>query len=59
MSRADLSFGAMGCHVRLIIGEPGPGAADRRAARSSEARAFVDEFEDASRGFGPTASSAR
>ncbi len=44
MSEHDLSFDAMGSHVRLLIGEPGPGLPP--AARAAEdARRFVERFE--------------
>ncbi len=52
MAEHDLSFEAMGSHVRLLIGEPGPGvpAAAEAAAR---ARDFVAEFEAALSRFDP------
>lgn len=46
MSYHDLSFEAMGCQVRLLIGEPLPGAAP--AAEAAErGRAFIEEFDSA------------
>jgi FAD:protein FMN transferase len=46
MAERDLSFDAMGSHVRLLIGEPGPGmpSASRAAA---DARRFVERFDAA------------
>jgi len=44
MTEHDLTFDAMGSHVRLLIGEPGPGTAP--AAKAAEAaRRFVTEFD--------------
>ena len=44
MAEHDVTFDAMGSHVRLLIGEPGPGMAP--AAEAAErARAFVAEFD--------------
>jgi thiamine biosynthesis lipoprotein len=40
----DVVFDAMGSHVRLMIGEPGPGMAPAPAA-AEQARRFVAEFE--------------
>ena len=48
----DTSFEAMGSHVRLLIGEPGPG--DAPAAEAAErAREFVAGFEAALSRFDP------
>lgn len=48
----DISFEAMGSHVRLLIGEPGPG--DAPAAEAADrAREFVAEFEVALSRFDP------
>jgi len=44
MTEHDLTFDAMGSHVRLLIGEPGPGTVP--AAKAAEAaRRFVTEFD--------------
>jgi thiamine biosynthesis lipoprotein len=52
MSEHDLSFEAMGSRVRLLIGEPEPGA--RPAAQAAEhARRFVYEFAAALSRFDP------
>ena len=42
----DVSFDAMGSHVRLLIGEPGPGMA-AAAEAAEQARQFVIEFDAA------------
>ena len=44
MSEHDVSFDAMGSHVRLLIGEPGPGM-EPAAAAAERARRFVAEFD--------------
>jgi FAD:protein FMN transferase len=44
MTEHDVSFEAMGSHVRLLIGEPGPGALPAAEA-AEQARRFVAEFE--------------
>ena len=44
MSEHDLQFDAMGSHVRLLIGEPGPGM-DPAAEAAERARRFVAEFD--------------
>jgi len=52
MTEHDVSFDAMGSHVRLLIGEPGPGLLP--AAEAAErARRFVAEFEGALSRFDP------
>ena len=52
MSEHDITFDAMGSHVRLLIGEPGPGMAP--AAEAAErARAYVGEFDAALSRFKP------
>ncbi|HEY5941304.1 MAG TPA: FAD:protein FMN transferase [Solirubrobacterales bacterium] len=52
MAEHDVSFEAMGSHVRLLIGEPGPGVPP--AAEAAErARRFVAEFEAALSRFDP------
>jgi FAD:protein FMN transferase len=48
----DVSFAAMGSHVRLLIGEPGPGQPPAAAA-AAEARRFLVEFEAALTRFDP------
>jgi thiamine biosynthesis lipoprotein len=40
----DFTFPAMGSHVRLLIGEPGPGLPPAATA-AAEARSFVADFE--------------
>ena len=52
MAGCDLTFQAMGSHVRLLIGEPGPGVepAEMAAARG---RDFVADFEAALSRFRP------
>jgi thiamine biosynthesis lipoprotein len=44
MSEHDVQFDAMGSHVRLLIGEPGPGMEPADAA-AERARRFVAEFD--------------
>ena len=44
MAEHELSFDAMGSHVRLLIGEPGPGMVPAAEA-AEEARRFVGEFD--------------
>lgn len=44
MTEHDLTFDAMGSHVRLLIGEPGPGMAPATTA-AEQARRFVLEFD--------------
>lgn len=44
MSEHDVVFDAMGSHVRLLIGEPGPGMAPAPAAAET-ARKFIVEFD--------------
>ena len=44
MGEHDVIFDAMGSHVRLLIGEPGPGMAPAPAA-AEQARQFVVEFD--------------
>jgi FAD:protein FMN transferase len=44
MSEHDVQFDAMGSHVRLLIGEPGPGMEPAEAA-AERARRFVAEFD--------------
>ena len=44
MAEHDLSFDAMGSHVRLLIGEPGPGM-DPAPVAAEAARGFVAEFD--------------
>ncbi len=54
----DISFDAMGSHVRLLIGEPGPGMAPAAVA-AEQARRFVVDFERHFRASSRTASCAR
>jgi thiamine biosynthesis lipoprotein len=44
MSEHDLTFQAMGSHVRLLVGEPGPGMVPA-VAGAEQARRFVEEFD--------------
>jgi len=44
MAEHDTVFDAMGSHVRLLIGEPGPGM-DPAPAAAEQAREFVAEFD--------------
>jgi FAD:protein FMN transferase len=44
VSEHDVTFDAMGSHVRLLIGEPGPGMEPAEAA-AERAREFVAEFD--------------
>lgn len=44
MSEVDLTFDAMGSHVRLLIGEPGRGMAPAAEA-ARRGRAFVEDFD--------------
>ncbi len=52
MGEHDVIFDAMGSHVRLLIGEPGPGMAPAPAA-AEQARQFVVEFDAALSRFRP------
>jgi len=52
MTEHDVSFEAMGSHVRLLIGEPGPGAPSASEA-AERARRFVAAFEAALSRFDP------
>jgi thiamine biosynthesis lipoprotein len=52
MAEHDVIFDAMGSHVRLLIGEPGPGMAPARAA-AERARQFIVEFDAALSRFKP------
>jgi FAD:protein FMN transferase len=52
MSEHDVSFDAMGSHVRLLIGEPGPGMAPAPAA-AERAREFILAFDAALSRFKP------
>jgi thiamine biosynthesis lipoprotein len=44
MSEHDLTFDAMGSHVRLLIGEPGPGMAPAAEA-AEQGRRFIEDFD--------------
>ncbi|HET7418420.1 MAG TPA: FAD:protein FMN transferase [Solirubrobacterales bacterium] len=52
MSEHDLSFEAMGSHVRLLVGEPGPGMPPAAVA-ADQARRFVEDLEAALSRFKP------
>ncbi len=52
MSEHDITFDAMGSHVRLLIGEPGPGMAPAAAAAERATR-FVMDFDAALSRFKP------
>jgi FAD:protein FMN transferase len=52
MSEHDVSFDAMGSHVRLLIGEPGPGMAPAPVAAEG-AREFILAFDAALSRFKP------
>ncbi|TMK57990.1 MAG: FAD:protein FMN transferase [Actinobacteria bacterium] len=52
MSERDLSFEAMGSHVRLLIGEPGPGMPPAAVA-AEQGRRFIEDFEAALSRFRP------
>jgi len=52
MGEHDLTFDAMGSHVRLLIGEPGPGMAPAAAA-AEQGRRFVEDFDAALSRFKP------
>jgi thiamine biosynthesis lipoprotein len=52
VSEHDVVFDAMGSHVRLIIGEPGPGMEPAPAA-AERARRFVVEFDETLSRFKP------
>jgi len=52
MAEHDVIFDAMGSHVRLLIGEPGPGMAPAPAAAEG-ARRFIVEFDAALSRFKP------
>jgi FAD:protein FMN transferase len=52
MSEHDLTFDAMGSHVRLLIGEPGPGMPPAAVA-AERGRWFVEEFDTALSRFRP------
>lgn len=52
MSEHDITFDAMGSHVRLLIGEPGPGLAPAAEA-AEEARQFIHAYDAALSRFKP------
>ncbi|HEX8752704.1 MAG TPA: FAD:protein FMN transferase [Solirubrobacterales bacterium] len=52
MSEHDLTFDAMGSHVRLLIGEPGPGM-DPAAEAAEQGRQFIEDFDAALSRFKP------
>ncbi len=54
MNEHDLTFDAMGSHVRFLIGEPKPGSELPPAAEAADAaRRFVEEFDAALSRFRP------
>jgi len=46
MAEHDLTFDAMGSHVRMLIGEPGPGMAPAAQA-AEQGRCFIQQFDAA------------
>jgi FAD:protein FMN transferase len=52
MGEHDLTFAAMGSHVRLLIGEPGPGMPPAAVA-AEQGRRFVEDFDAALSRFKP------
>ncbi len=52
MSTADVTFRAMGSEIRLIIGEPGPGA-DEPEDAIRKSRDFIEHFEQSLSRFRP------
>ena len=52
MNEHDLTFDAMGSHVRLLIGEPGPGL-EPAAEAAERARRFILDFDAALSRFKP------
>jgi thiamine biosynthesis lipoprotein len=52
MAEHDVTFDAMGSHVRLLIGEPGPGMAPAAEA-AAQAQRFVEGFDAALSRFKP------
>jgi thiamine biosynthesis lipoprotein len=58
MSEHDLTFDAMGSHVRLLIGEPGPGMPPAAAA-AEQGRRFVEDFDAALSRFQPSSELCR
>jgi len=58
MNEHDLTFDAMGSHVRLLIGEPGPGMAAAEVA-AEQGRRFVEDFDAALSRFKPDSELSR
>jgi FAD:protein FMN transferase len=58
MVEHDLTFDAMGSHVRLLIGEPGPGMPSTEVA-AEQGRRFVEDFDAALSRFKPTSELCR
>lgn len=58
MGEHDLTFDAMGSHVRLLIGEPGPGMPPVAVA-AEQGRRFVEDFDAALSRFKPTSELCR
>jgi len=58
MSEHDLTFDAMGSHVRLLIGEPGPGMPPAATA-AEQGRRFVEDFDQALSRFRPSSELCR
>jgi FAD:protein FMN transferase len=58
MNEHDLNFDAMGSHVRLLVGEPGPGMAPAAVA-AEQGRRFVEDFDAALSRFKPDSELSR
>src|SRR5690242_7673406 len=58
MSEHDLTFDAMGSHVRLLIGDPGPGMAPAAEA-AEQGRRFVEDFDRTLSRFNPNSELCR
>ncbi len=58
MNEHDLTFDAMGSHVRLLIGEPGPGMAPAEEA-AAQGQRFVEDFDRTLSRFNPSSELCR
>jgi thiamine biosynthesis lipoprotein len=58
MSEHDVTFDAMGSHVRLLIGEPGPGMAPAAEA-AEQGQRFVEDFDRTLSRFNPSSELCR